>query len=108
VVAVQNVIAGGQFRPTDQLRDVADLGRPGTVTAYLEPLYEGGADGVPPGSRCIANGYTSFHDRLDDPNLGTGTWLFYHAVDATAVVHAAVLRLQALLFPVQTLVFSGH
>ncbi len=108
VVNVQEVIAAGQFRPTDQLRDIRDFGGPGTITAFLEPLYEGGTDDLPPGSRCIANGYTSFHDRLDDPGLSTATWLFYHAVDTVGIVHAAILRMQALMLPVQMLVFSGH
>lgn len=31
-----------------------------------------------------------------------------HVVDARALVHALILRLQALVFPFQTLVFSGH
>jgi hypothetical protein len=108
VVRVQDVIAGGQFRPTDGLRDVQEAARPGTVLAVMEPLYDGGSDGIPPGSRCLANVYSSFHDRLDDPDLGMATWLFYHAIDATAVIHAGGLRLRALLLPVQTLVLSGH
>jgi multidrug resistance efflux pump len=108
VTRVQDVIAAGQFRPTDQLRDVEEAARPGTITVVMEPLYAGQADDVPPGSKCIANAYTSFHDRLDDEDVGTSTWLFYHAVDAVGVVHAAILRIQALLLPVQTLVFSGH
>jgi hypothetical protein len=29
-------------------------------------------------------------------------------VDAVALVHALILRLQALVLPLQTLVFSGH
>ena len=108
VVRVQNVIAAGQFRPTDQLRDVQETARPGTVLVIMEPLYDGGAEGVPPGSRCLANVYSSFHDRLDDPEIGMATWLFYHAVDATAFIHAGGLRLRALFLPVQTLVLSGH
>jgi multidrug resistance efflux pump len=108
ITQVQRVIAAGQFRPTDELRDLQQVARPGTMTVAMEPLYEGGGDGVPPGSKCIANAYSSFHDRLDDENLGTATWLFYHAVDATGVVHAAILRIQALLLPVQALVLSGH
>lgn len=108
VTNVQKVIAAGQFRPTDQLRDVQEVARPGTITVSMEPLYEGGADDVPPGSKCIANAYTSFHDRLDDEGISTADWLFYHAVDATGVVHAGVIRIQALLFPIQTLVLSGH
>jgi hypothetical protein len=31
-----------------------------------------------------------------------------HAIDAVALVHAAILRLQALVLPLQVLVFSGH
>ncbi len=31
-----------------------------------------------------------------------------HAVDALALVHALILRLQALVLPFQTLVFGGH
>ena len=31
-----------------------------------------------------------------------------HAVDALALVHALILRLQALVLPFKTLVFSGH
>lgn len=108
VTRVQDVIAAGQFRPTDALRDVTEADRPGTVRATLEPLYEGGADGIPRGSRCIAAVYTSFHEALETEELGLGTWLFYHMVDATAVVHAAGLRIRAMLFPIQTLVFSGH
>jgi hypothetical protein len=29
-------------------------------------------------------------------------------VDAVALVHAMILRLQALVFPIKTLVLSGH
>ena len=31
-----------------------------------------------------------------------------HAVDALGLVHALILRLQALVLPFKTLVFSGH
>jgi len=31
-----------------------------------------------------------------------------HVVDALALVHALILRLQALVLPFKTLVFSGH
>jgi hypothetical protein len=31
-----------------------------------------------------------------------------HVVDATGIVHAMLLRIQALLLPVKTLVLSGH
>jgi hypothetical protein len=34
--------------------------------------------------------------------------LFLHMVDAVGIVHALILRIQALMLPVQTLVLSGH
>jgi hypothetical protein len=74
----------------------------------MEPLYEGGFEGIPPGSHCIANAYTNNHDRLAAKDVGTLEWAFLHAIDALGVVHALILRLQALMLPVQTLVFAGH
>jgi multidrug resistance efflux pump len=108
VTQVQDAIASGQFRPTDQLIDVTQTARPGTITAFLEPLYAGGLEGVPPGGSCIANAYTNNHDELESDNLGTPRWLFLHMVDTVGIVHAAILRIQALLLPVQTLVLTGH
>jgi multidrug resistance efflux pump len=105
---VQDIIAAGQIRPTDQLVDPSQATRPGTVTVFLEPLYKGTFDGIPPGSHCIANAYTNNHDKLADPRLGTGRRLLLHAIDAVAVVHAMILRLQALILPLQTLVFAGR
>lgn len=108
VVEIQDVIPSGQVRPSDQLRDPQDNPRPGTLTVYLEPLYAGQTDDIPPGSTCLANAYTNNHDRLSDPELGFGSWAFLHMVDTVGIVHALLLRLQMLLLPVQTLVFSGH
>lgn len=108
VVDVQEVIAAGQFRPSDQLIDIQDRAVPGTLTVALEPLYPGQTDNIPPGSKCIANAYTSNHDKLDTEDLSTGTFLFYHMVDTVGLVHAIILRIQALVLPVKTLVFSGH
>jgi hypothetical protein len=34
-------------------------------------------------------------------------WVFLHVVDAVGLVHALVLRIQAILLPFKTLVFSG-
>ena len=108
VTLVQEVIASGQFRPTDQIIDVVQTARPGTITAGLEPLYPGGLEGVPPGGSCIANAYTDNHDELEKGDVGVGRWLFLHMVDTVGVVHAMILRIQAMLLPVQTLVLSGH
>src|SRR4029453_6453523 len=108
VTGVQDYIAAGQFRTGEQLFDAQQVVRPGTILVFLEPMYRGGVAGVTPGSSCVANAYTSNHDKLDDPNIGKATWFALHAIDAVALVHAMILRIQALLLPVQTLVFSGH
>jgi multidrug resistance efflux pump len=108
VTSVQDYIAAGQVRAGEQLIDVQQAKKPGTLLVFLEPLYEGGLDGVTPGSACIANAYTSNHERLEKEDIGFFHGLFLHAVDAVGVVHAIILRAQALLLPVQTLVFGGH
>ncbi|MFC3125336.1 HlyD family secretion protein [Pseudoroseomonas globiformis] len=107
VTTVQGFIASGQLRSMDQLQDLQQFSRPGTVLVVLEPLYPGGMDGIMPGSSCIANAYTSNHDRLAEPGIGTGEWLALHAIDAVGLVHAILLRIQALLLPFKTLVLSG-
>ena len=81
---------------------------PGTLLVFLEPLYKGGLDGVTPGSSCIANAYSNNHDEIVAPDTGPLRGAALHAVDALALVHAIILRLQALVLPFQTLVFSGH
>ncbi len=108
VVGVQDVIPSGQIRPSDRLIDPQDNQRPGTITAFLEPVYPGQTGGIPPGSTCIANAYTNNHDRLDDQDLSTIQWVALHAIDTVGLVHAALLRIQMLLLPVKTLVFTGH
>jgi multidrug resistance efflux pump len=108
VTDVQDVISTGQFRPSDQLLDPLERqGRPGSLTVRLEPLFEGQADAIPPGSACVANAYTSFHDRLDDPDLGFWTRLGLHGVETVGIVHAILLRSQTLLLPVRSLVLTG-
>jgi multidrug resistance efflux pump len=107
VTEVQDLIATGQVRASDQLIDAQQIVRPGSITVFLEPLFAGGFEGVPPGSSCIANAYTNNHDRLVEEDLGTAHWLFLHVIDTVGLVHAIILRFQALLLPVQTLIFSG-
>jgi multidrug resistance efflux pump len=108
VTQVQNTIAAGQIRGGDQLLDAQQVRQPGTITATLEPLYKGGLNDVLPGSSCLANAYSNNHDRLQSPDIGLPTRIFLHAVDAMGVVHAAMLRIQAMMLPVRTLVLSGH
>lgn len=108
VTGVQGFIAAGQFRGGEQLLDAQQVVRPGTILVFLEPLYAGGLDGVTPGSSCIANAYTSNHDLIASGKVGTTRAMVLHAVDAVGLVHAMLLRIQALVLPIRTLVFSGH
>jgi multidrug resistance efflux pump len=108
VTDVQDYIAAGQFRGGEQLLDPQQVTRPGTLIAYLEPLYKGGLDSVTPGSSCIANAYSNNHDEIAAEGTGAIRGAALHAVDALALVHAIILRLQALVLPFQTLVFGGH
>ncbi|MGY3444058.1 MULTISPECIES: HlyD family secretion protein [unclassified Bradyrhizobium] len=108
VTGVQDYIAAGQFRSGEQLIDPQALRQPGSILTFLEPLYAGGLEGVTPGSSCIVNAYTSNHDVIADPKTGALKGFALHVVDATGLVHALLLRIQALLLPVKTLVLSGH
>src|SRR5262249_40240430 len=108
VTDVQDYIAAGQFRGGEQLIDPQQVTRPGTLLAFLEPLYKGGLDGVTPGSSCIANAYSNNHDKIVAKDTSAFQGAVLHVIDALGLVHALILRLQALVLPFQTLVFSGH
>jgi multidrug resistance efflux pump len=108
VSEVQDFIAAGQVRAGEQLIDAQQVRAPGTITVYLEPLYKDGLAGITPGSSCIANVYTSNHERLAKEKLGILHGFYLHAIDAVGLVHALILRVQALLLPIKTLVLSGH
>jgi multidrug resistance efflux pump len=108
VTNVQDYIAAGQFRGGEQLVDAQQVRQPGTLLVFLAPLYKGGLDGVTPGSSCIANAYSNNHDVIAAKDTGFVKGMALHAVDALALVHALILRLQALVLPFKVLVFSGH
>ena len=108
VTDVQDFIAAGQFRGGEQLVDAQQTTRPGTLTVILEPLYKGGLDGVTAGSSCIANAYSSNHDVIVAKDTSATRRVVLHAVDALGLVHALILRLQAIVLPFKILVFSGH
>ena len=107
VTEVQDYIAAGQFRGGDQLIDAQNVRQPGTLLTFLAPLYPGGIDDVTPGSNCIANAYSNNHDAIVDPKTSTMKGIALHVVDALALVHALILRLQAAVLPFKVLVFSG-
>jgi hypothetical protein len=81
---------------------------PGTILVFLEPLYKGGLEGVTAGSSCIVNAYTSNHEEISAKDTSTARAIALHVVDGVGLVHAMLLRIQALLLPIKTLVLSGH
>ncbi|KWV60431.1 secretion protein HlyD [Bradyrhizobium macuxiense] len=108
ITSVQDYIAAGQFRGGEQLVEAQNIARPGTILVFLEPLYKGGLDGVTAGSSCIVNAYTSNHEIISAKDTSTGQAFVLHAIDTVGLVHALLLRIQALLLPIKTLVLSGH
>ena len=108
ITAVQDYIAAGQFRAGEQLVEAQNAVKPGTILVFLEPLYQGGLEGVTPGSSCIVNAYTSNHEEVSAKDTPAGRRFALHVIDAVGLVHALLLRIQALLLPVKTLVLSGH
>ena len=108
VTNVQDFIAAGQFRGGELLVEGASVVKPGTLLAFMEPLYPGGLDGVTPGSSCVANAYTSNHDIIADKETSALKGFALHVVDAVGLIHALLLRIQAFVLPVTTLVLSGH
>ena len=108
VTTVQDYIAAGQFRGGEQLVEAQNVARPGTILVHLEPLYEGGLAGVTAGSSCIVNAYTSNHEEIVAKETSAGRKIVLHVVDGVGLVHALLLRVQALLLPIKTLVLSGH
>src|SRR5712672_2279154 len=88
--------------------EAQQVAAPGTILVFMEPIYKGGLEGVTPGSSCIANAYTSNRELISSGKLGSFKSFGLHVVDATGLVHALLLRIQALVLPIKTLVLSGH
>jgi multidrug resistance efflux pump len=106
ITEIQGAISSGQLRPTDQLIDVQDRARPGTIMVVMEPVFKGHANTIPPGSACVGVAYTS---RAAEREAGeiTGFSAFISAmVDGMGIANALVIRGQALLLPIRVLVFS--
>ena len=107
VTGVQDFIAAGQFRGGEQLID-ASAAKPGTILTFLEPLAKDGLADVTAGSTCIVNAYTSNHEEISAKDTPALRGVALHAIDTVGLVHAMLLRIQALLLPIKTLVLSGH
>ncbi len=103
---VQGAIAAGQFRPGDALLDQQDRARPGTVTAFLAPIFPEHLDSIPPGSACVGVAYTSRAKEIDAGEITGLSAFIARIVDGMGIANAIVLRAQAILLPVKTLVFN--
>jgi multidrug resistance efflux pump len=107
VITVQDVITTGQFRPSDQLIELQDRVRPGTVLTILETVFEGQADAIPRGSSCVGVAYTSHAARIKSGEItGIGAFIM-RLVDSMGIANAIVIRAQALILPIRAIVFPA-
>jgi len=106
ITEIQDAISSGQIRPSDQLIDLQDRLRPGTIMVVMEPIFAGHADAVPPGSACVGVAYTSRAAQIEAGEI-TGFDAFVASlVDGMGIANGIVIRAQALLLPIRVLVFS--
>jgi hypothetical protein len=63
---------------------------------------------VTAGSSCIANAYTNNHELLANKDVGFFERLFLHVIDTIGIIHAMILRLQALVLPIKVLIGASH
>ena len=106
ITEIQGAISSGQLRPSDQLIDLQDRLRPGTIMVVMEPIFAGHADAVPPGSACVGVAYTSRAAQIEAGEI-TGFDAFVASlVDGMGIANGIVIRAQALLLPIRVLVFS--
>ena len=69
---------------------------------------QGVLDDVPPGSSCIVNVYSNNHDLIASGKVGSLEKIYLHVVDTVALVHALIIRMQAIVLPLKVLVLGGH
>ncbi|WP_170388102.1 HlyD family secretion protein [Ruegeria atlantica] len=103
---VQGAIAAGQFRPGDVLVDQQDRARPGTMTAFLAPIFPEHLEQIPPGSSCVGVAYTSRTKQIEAGEITGFSAFIARIVDGMGIANAIVLRAQAILLPVKALVFT--
>ncbi len=104
---LQGAIAAGQFRPGDALLDLQDRVRPGTVTAFLAPLYQEQVADIPLGSACVGVAYSNRSEQIANGEISGFSAFITRIVDGMGIANALVIRGQAILLPVKVLVFSG-
>ena len=106
ITEIQGAISSGQLRPTDQLIDIQDRMRPGTIMVVMEPVFSGHANAIPPGSACAGVAYTSREAEREAGEITGFSALISAIVDGMGIANALVIRGMALLLPVKLLVFG--
>lgn len=106
VIEIQDAIAAGQLRPTDQLIDIRDRAQPGTILATLEPIFPGHTSGVTPGSACLGVAYSDHSAEIESGEIAGFQAVLMRLVDGMGIANAFVLRIQALVLPIRVLVFA--
>ena len=108
VTDVQDAISSGQLRPTDQLIDVQERVRPGTIMVMLEPVFEDDRiDTVPPGSACVGVAYSDHTAQIEAGEIDGLAAFAMKLFDGMVIANALVIRGQALLLPIRAIVFPG-
>jgi hypothetical protein len=59
-------------------------------------------------SRARSERVEVYHEEISKRETSAGRRIALHGVDAVGLVHALLLRIQALLLPIKTLVLSSH
>ena len=73
----------------------------------MEDCHEGRPRGGDGRQQLHRQRLTSNHDKISAKETSTGQRIVLHVIDGVGLVHALLLRIQALL-PIKTLVLSGH
>jgi multidrug resistance efflux pump len=108
VSAVQETIATGQIRPTDLMVDLQQRAAPGTVFVYLEPLFDDDRVArIPPGSSCLGVAYSDHSRRIASGEITGLRATLLSIVDMMGFAGAIVIRAQAILLPIRTIVFPN-
>ncbi|PIV77610.1 MAG: hypothetical protein COW54_13865 [Rhodobacteraceae bacterium CG17_big_fil_post_rev_8_21_14_2_50_63_15] len=94
----------GQYLWADSIERTLD---PETIMSVRDDVACSVTRAIAPGSTCMANLYTSNHDRLQTEDLSTAKFITLHVIDAVGLVHAMLLRLQVMIIPVRSLVLTG-
>ena len=103
---IQDVIATGQLRQTDQLIDLQERRRRGTILVILKPVFDGHADSIFAGSNCFGVAYSNHGPAIEAGEIRGLRAFALRLVDGMGIVNTLVIRIQAILLPIRSIVFG--